>query len=123
MHEVSLVRALLSQVRVAAGPLSPECVQRVVVSAGPLSGVEPILVHQAFDELKSEAGFAGCHLSIEEVMLEAVCRDCGHTFEVQNFSFRCPQCHSHKVRVTQGDAFRLLRLEVVEPAGVQSVST
>ncbi len=50
MHEVSLVCSLLAQVIEVAKPLTTDSIHRVVVSIGPLSGVEPLLVAQAFQD-------------------------------------------------------------------------
>ena len=58
MHEQSLVRALLSQVREACLPLPSSDAEEVVVSIGPLAGVEPLLVESAFELLKCESDLA-----------------------------------------------------------------
>ena len=114
MHEYSLVRRLISHV-LEAIELSPPCnVQEVVVSAGPLSGVEPLLVVQAFDQLKSDAGLSGCRLLIEATDLMADCESCRCSFAVQDFVFRCATCNSSSITVTAGDEFRLLRVKVLE---------
>jgi hydrogenase nickel incorporation protein HypA/HybF len=114
MHEVSLVRSLLAQVLEAAKPLPPPLIRRVVVSTGPLSGVEPLLVAQAFQDKRTEFGLKSCELEIEESHLEGRCLDCNHDFEIVDFVFFCPKCNSTSIRVTHGDGFFLLRLEVEE---------
>jgi hydrogenase nickel incorporation protein HypA/HybF len=114
MHEVSLVRSLLSQVLVAAEPLPPACIRKVFVSAGPLSGVEPLLVAQSFKDLRANFGLDLCELSIDEPKLEALCLQCNVSFEIVDYVFICPHCQSSSVRVTQGDDFLLLRLEVYD---------
>ena len=112
MHETSLVRVLLEQVVQAALPDSGNCVRTVHVALGPLSGVEPLLVVQAFDRLKLDAGIPAAVLKIDPVPLLAECRQCQHGFEVCNYYFVCPNCASRSVRITQGDEFRLVKLEV-----------
>ncbi len=112
MHEVSLVRSLLVQVIEAAKSLPPAAIRRIVVSIGPLSGVEPLLVAQAFQFKKDEFGLESCELEIEESRLEGQCLECTHEFEIMDFVFRCPTCRSTSIRVTQGDRVLFLRLEV-----------
>lgn len=123
MHEYSLVRALLSQVNAAvvsseAPPvLSRLPVHGVTVSCGSLSGVEPLLVQQAFDALKQDASNTACdfsrsQLKIEEERLTAECTACDKAFEVQDFMFQCPTCASSSIRVTGGEEFRLLQVEI-----------
>ncbi len=114
MHEFSLVRSLISLVIDVAKPVAPAWIRTVHVSLGPLTGVEPVLVQQAFKSSKLSAGLAECGLEIDEQKLEAVCRDCASAFEVVDFVFRCPLCRSGSVRITQGDEFRLLSIEVDE---------
>jgi len=112
MHEISLVRSLISQALTAVESLPSSCIRTVRVLAGPLCGVEPILVALAFDALKSESGLDQCRLTIDQQELMAVCRECSTPFEVHNFVFRCPVCLSGSVRITQGEDFRLISLEV-----------
>lgn len=123
MHEYSLVRALLSHVRAAvvfseAPPVANRrLVLSVTVSCGPLSGVEPLLVQQAFEVLKQDASntvcdFTRAQLAIEEKKLTAECTQCSKEFEVQDFVFRCPICESSSIRVTGGEEFRLLQVEI-----------
>ncbi len=117
MHEVSLVRSLLTQVKQASQPTLPELVCRASVSIGPLSGVEPLLVQLAFDQLKCDYGLSECTLDIQEVSLQAVCRDCRAISTIENFLFRCAACGSTKLRITQGDEFQLLSVEVLREDG------
>ena len=112
MHEVSLVRSLIAQAIDAVNPVLPAGIRTVRVSVGPLTGVEPLLVKQAFDTLKTSAGLPECGLEIDEQTLEADCLNCASAFEVLNFDFRCPACRSSSVRITQGDEFRLLSIDV-----------
>ncbi len=114
MHEYSLVRSLLTQVRAVMKDESVAEVAEVSVSIGPLSGVEPALVQAAFDRLRATIGLGGTTLTISETALQAKCCDCGLDFDVQQFVFQCPSCCSCAVRVTGGDEFRLLNLTVVE---------
>ena len=115
MHEYSLVRSLLRQVRQVLSEQQPgHALQRVNVSIGPLSGVEPELVEIAFGQLVGSFGFPDAKLSIVRTSLEACCIECEDRFSVQSFKFQCPSCRSRDVRVTSGEDFRLIDLTVVE---------
>ena len=127
MHEMSLVRSLLRQVNeIAAQEQAVGEVVKVHVSIGPLSGVEPLLVRSAYDQLATSAGLGQAELAIEECPLLGVCRDCGESIQIEDFDFRCSACDSVAIRVTSGDAFRLLRLTLrdrrPEPKGGKIVS-
>lgn len=112
MHEVSVVRALLSQAIEAADPTPPAGIREVHIALGPLSGVEPLLVQQAFEDMKVPAGMVNSSIVIAEHALLACCEHCECQFEVVNYFFRCPQCKSSSVAITQGDQLTLTKLEI-----------
>lgn len=115
MHEQSLVRSLLSQVeqlRIDHGALG---VARVEVEIGPLSGVEPLLVREAFDLLTAGTAQAGMELAIREVPLQCRCRDCGGQWGTSSFRSVCPECGATAVQITSGDEFRITNITVLTP--------
>ncbi len=121
MHETSLVRSLLNQVEQLRAEHGGTCVTQVEVEIGPLSGVEPLLVREAFERLVQNTAFRDTDLMIQEVPLRATCVDCQAEFVLDAFRFECPNCQSTPVRVTAGDAFRLLNVTLettssLEPA-------
>lgn len=125
MHEVSLVRSLIRQVETIVADEGGGTVTGIHVSIGPLSGVEPLLVRSAFDQLAETSQAAGAKLTIDCTQLEAICRACGRSFVIESFRFRCTACQSSSVRVTGGDEFRLLSVSIEEEheACLSKVST
>ncbi|MCA9054242.1 MAG: hydrogenase maturation nickel metallochaperone HypA [Planctomycetaceae bacterium] len=120
MHEQSLVRSLLAQVeqlRIEHGGVAVTCVE---VEIGPLSGVEPLLVREAFELLVGESCAAQSELRIHNVPLLCHCRDCGADWSAESCRFVCPACQSNSVRILSGDEFRLrtINLQLSEPAEV-----
>lgn len=108
MHEKSLVRSLLKQVdqlRIENKALS---VGLVTVELGPLSGVEPQLIHTAFEELVTEYFDDQPTLKIRLVPLQIRCRSCHHESAVEGITLECPKCASTKIQIIRGDEFRLL---------------
>ncbi|REJ92469.1 MAG: hydrogenase maturation nickel metallochaperone HypA [Planctomycetota bacterium] len=112
MHEASLVRSLLSQVSNLLLEHNGESVEIIRVEMGPLSGVERLLLEIAFEQQVHDTLCRGATLQVEEVPLSAVCRDCGDEFDIERFRFVCPSCNSTRVRVTGGDEFRLLDVDI-----------
>jgi hydrogenase nickel incorporation protein HypA/HybF len=103
MHEVSLVRTLISQARAIVATHGGGRPRAVRVQVGPLAGVEPALMATAWRQLQDQCGWPGVDLQIEEVPLTARCEDCGLTFEPVNFRFRCPGCGGGRTREISGD--------------------
>lgn len=123
MHEQSLVRSLLGQVQDAITPHTDCRVDEIRVEIGPLAGVEPLLVESAFDLLAESSTLCGARLVIDEVPLSAECSACKEAFAVERYQFVCPACGSRRVRVTQGDEFRLVSITIEEPCPMQKVES
>jgi hydrogenase nickel incorporation protein HypA/HybF len=123
MHEQSLVRSLLSQVQNDVVPNASCRVDEVRVEIGPLAGVEPLLVQSAFEQLVESSSLRGARLVIDVVPLSAECTACAEEFDVERFRFRCPACGSPQVRVTRGDAFRLVSITIREGVPLQEVES
>lgn len=115
MHEQSLVRALLSQVRAACDPLRASDAVEVVVAIGPLAGVEPLLVESAFELLTRDSDLAAARISIEQTPLQLSCQSCSATFETWEIAFDCPGCGSLRTRIISGDGMVLRRIILREP--------
>ncbi|MCA9128364.1 MAG: hydrogenase maturation nickel metallochaperone HypA [Planctomycetales bacterium] len=122
MHEFSLVQLLIAQAVRAAAPAKPESIRMIHVALGPLTGVEPVLVQQAFESLKASTALNTCELEILEQPLTAVCLECGADFEINNFVFRCANCNCDRIQITQGDELRLVSLQVEEQATTQMLA-
>jgi hydrogenase nickel incorporation protein HypA/HybF len=86
--------------------------REVVVSIGPLSGVEPLLLVSAFDQLTADAKLPCVRLTIENSSLAVLCRDCNGSSELLEFDFHCPLCGGADLRITSGDQIILKRVEL-----------
>lgn len=112
MHEMSLVRSLLSQVQAVVADYHAESADEIVVEIGPLSGVEIELVKSAFVQLACEDGQPGGQLIVHEVPLVVRCCDCDVESELSDFVFRCQKCSSGRVQVVCGDEFRFVSVSL-----------
>ncbi len=110
MHEMSLVRSLLQQVEQLRRQHGGLAVEQIEVEIGPLSGVEPLLVGEAFDTLTVEQSLTGVQLVIQEVPLTVHCLKCCLDFEMTELDFHCANCNSSAIRIIGGDEFRLLNV-------------
>lgn len=122
MHEYSLVRGLLLQMHEAAAPHQDTIVDEVVVAIGPLSGVEPMLVAIAFENLTLGTPYSTTRLVIEQTPLELSCLTCECAFETLEVALACPSCKSARTRVIQGDEVVLRQLVLRELQPEESAS-
>jgi len=114
MHELSVCRSMLRQVVQIARQHGATAVTAVRVRIGPLSGIEPQLLREAFP-IAAAGGMAdGARLVVESVPIRVRCRDCGSESDARANRLLCARCGSWKTRLIAGDE---LLLESVELGG------
>mgnify|MGYP003382517998 CR=1 FL=1 len=112
MHEESLIRSLFRQVEELSQQHHATAVEEIEVEVGPLSGVEPLLLQDAFERLKDEFKWPKAELSVLQVELDVLCRNCQGESQLQEFRFVCNQCGSTSLQILRGDALRLLNVRM-----------
>lgn len=112
MHEESLIRSLLRQVEDIARQHQAVAVDEILVEVGPLSGVEPLLLQEAFERLKDSLPWPEAKLSVQEIGLEVLCKSCENESQLKTFRFVCCHCGSTALQILRGDAFRLLNINM-----------
>ena len=113
MHEMSLCYSLLDTIAVYQRANMDKCVGLVHVKIGPLSGVEPDLLHQAFLTCRTHSIGDQAALQIHTSAIKVRCTLCGkHSRAVVNRSI-CASCGSWQTELIQGDEFVLQRIEFI----------
>lgn len=115
MHELSVCQALLAQVAEIAADRGAGSVARIDVEVGPLCGVEPILLSNAFAVARCGGCAADALLSIETTAVMIRCLTCGAGSEVAPNRLVCGACGGYRTRVVGGDELRLRRVELRMP--------
>lgn len=112
MHELSLAGGVLRLVEQAAAREGFVRVQRLVVEAGALSGVEVRALRFALESLAPGTCLAGCAIDIEEPPGQAWCLSCSRTVPLAARGDACPSCGSHQLQPTSGTELRVRELIV-----------
>lgn len=116
MHEFSFAQKLRQQAaQICREQGAVQCLE-VRVQIGPLSGIEPTLLANAFEYLASERETAAPRLVIEQTPLVVRCRECGTESELPDFDFCCGACSGRAVQVIQGDQLQLVSVTVEDEA-------
>lgn len=117
MHERSLVRALVKQVKDLAAEHSGSRVTSVRVRVGELSGVESSLLASAYDEVIEETPLRDSTLVVERVPLQGTCDQCGAHFQIERYNFQCNRCGSFQISLQGGEELLLesVTMEDFEP--------
>ena len=109
---MSICQALMDQVERIAGEKGASRVDRIVLSIGPLAGVEPELLSRAYEVSTAGTIAENAELEIETGPIMVECRSCGASGEAGVSRLVCPSCGDWQVDLIQGDELLLLRLEV-----------
>ena len=120
MHELSVCLSLMQQVEAIARERNATRVTRITLSIGPLSGVEPDLLKQAYPLATAGTVAADAELAIYVSDVVVRCRQCESETTVTPNKLLCGSCGDFRTRVVSGDELTLMRVELdraAEPVG------
>ncbi len=120
MHELSIVRTLVTEVRQIVGRFKGALVEEIHLGCGALSGFEPVCLLSAFEQLRGLGEFEVARLVINPIAVAVACDDCGAEFEPAVFAFGCPACGSSHTRIVRGDGLILESVVLAETVEVRS---
>ncbi|MGE0081246.1 MAG: hydrogenase maturation nickel metallochaperone HypA [Thiohalomonadaceae bacterium] len=112
MHELSLCQGLIRQVLEIAREHRAERVEQVVLRVGPLSGVEPNLLADAFPFATAGTRAEGAELIIETDAVHVRCLSCGAETEASPNSLACADCGDLRTELLNGDELLLVSVQL-----------
>jgi hydrogenase nickel incorporation protein HypA/HybF len=112
MHELSVCQAMLTQVTRLAREQRAITVHKIVLRVGPLAGVEPGLLQQAFPLASAGTPAASAELVIEELPLRVHCETCGAESAALPNRLVCGACGDWHTRLLSGDEMVLASVEL-----------
>lgn len=115
MHELSVCQALLEQVAEIAAGRGCSRVSTITARIGPLSGVEPQLLQQAFTLARAGGVAADAELIIESDPVCVHCPACEQEHAAEPNRLLCPTCGNNRVRLLGGDALILASVALEAP--------
>jgi hydrogenase nickel incorporation protein HypA/HybF len=112
MHELSVCQAMLTQVTDLARAQRANTVHKIVLRVGPLAGVEPGLLRQAFPLASAGTLAEAAELVIEELPLRVRCETCGAETVALPNRLVCGACGDWHTRLLSGDEMVLASVEL-----------
>lgn len=112
MHELSVCQALLAQVEQVARENNARRVDKVALRIGPLAGVEPRLLQDAFPIASAGSVADGAELVIEELSLVVRCKNCGAETAAAPNRLICGVCGDWHTQLVSGDELLLASVEL-----------
>ena len=115
MHELSLCQALIEQVEGIAREHGASRVERIRLRVGPLAGVEPLLLQQAYPLVAVGTLAEAAELIIEPAEIRVHCTLCGAETVARANRLLCGVCGAFQTRLVSGDELVLAHLELTIP--------
>jgi hydrogenase nickel incorporation protein HypA/HybF len=119
VHELSVCQALIGQVEGIAREHRATGVTLIRLQIGPLAGVEPQLLEQAYPLASAGTTAAGAQLVIERLPIKVRCRQCGAETPAEANRLLCGSCGDWHTTVISGDEMILTSVELVTENEIQ----
>src|SRR4051794_22080195 len=105
MDAQSIIRQLIRQVDKEGAKNPGGYVASIRVRLGELNGVDPKAVCSEFEKRVQGTAHRASLLTVELVVAEAVCQQCGHKFWLRKGKSECEKCGSMRLSLHGGDEF------------------
>jgi hydrogenase nickel incorporation protein HypA/HybF len=112
MHELSICQSMLTQVEEIASREQAQSVTRIIVRIGPLAGVVPELLQQAFTIARAGTSAAMADLVTEIQPIRIRCLVCDAESDATPNRLLCAACGSYRTQVISGDELLLASVEL-----------
>jgi len=112
MHELSVCLSLMQQVEQIAAEKKARRVTRIVLSIGPLSGVELELLRHAYPMAAADTVAAKAELVMESADIVVRCSQCNAESKATANRLLCAACGDYRTRVISGDELTLMSVEL-----------
>lgn len=103
---------MLRQVMDITRQQQARAVTRILVRIGPLSGVEPRLLAQAFPIASAGTAASGAVLELESLPVRVRCEQCGAESDASPNRLLCGACGDYHTRLLSGDELLLVSVEL-----------
>ena len=120
VHELAICQALMEQVESIATEEHADQIVAIHLGIGPLSGVEPQLLEQAFSIARAGSVAAEAELLIESMPVRVSCEQCGETTDALPARLLCGACGHWRTRLVSGDELQVQQVELIRQAATET---
>jgi len=112
MHELAVCQGLMREVERVAREQQAIRVTGITLQIGALSGVEAVLLRDAFPIASAGSVAEGALLQIEQMPIRVQCLECGEESEAQPNRLLCGACGAYRTRLLSGEEMLLKSVEL-----------
>ena len=118
MHELGLLKGVVSAVERAAEKAGATGVRTVGLRVGSRSGAVPEALYGAWPIATSGTTVDGAELEIDEVQAAVWCQTCDKAQPIDEFfALTCPVCGTPTANLVAGREFEVTHADLAEPDG------
>lgn len=115
MHELSICQQIIIQLDDIAQQNQATAIESITLHIGPLSGVEAVLLKQAFPFAAANTIAEHTEIIIEELPVVVKCNQCGKTSNTTSNRLICQHCGDYHTQLISGDEMLLASVELTRP--------
>lgn len=112
MHELAVCQGLMGQLEQLSEREHAQRITLIRLRIGPLSGVEPGLLRDAFPIAAAGSCAADAELRIEPAPVRVRCAQCGAETEARVNRLLCAACGDYRTQLISGDELLLVSVEL-----------
>ena len=112
MHELAITQDMFDLVLEQAKKARAKKVGKINLVIGEMTGVVGDCVQFYFDFISKGTLAEGACLSFKMVPTTARCQNCNKLFELKEFDWLCPYCHSNNIEIVAGNELFVESIEV-----------
>ncbi len=112
MHELAVCQGLMGQIEDIAARERAERVTRILLQIGPLSGVEPLLLQDAFPIASAGTVAADAVLDVDAQPVRVRCMQCQAESDASTNKLVCGECGDYRTQLISGDELMLISVEL-----------
>ena len=113
MHELAICQALMEQVESIALAERADRIVSIHLGIGPLAGVEPRLLEQAFFIARAGGIADEAELVIKSLPVRVCCEQCGQITDALPARLLCGACGNWRTKLVSGDELQLAHVELI----------
>jgi len=112
MHELSIALGIVDVAQREFEKSQATQVDIIELEIGKLAGVEPMALEFAWPEATKKTILEHAEKKIDYIFGKAVCLDCQHEYDLENYFDECPKCKSFFKDIIRGKELRVKALIV-----------
>ena len=112
MHEVGITRNIIEIAERHALRENAQSIASVTVDIGSLSGVVPDAVEFCFEACATGTMAEGARLIVRQIQGRGLCLECRNEFDLDTYTFACPECGGFSVERLCGEELRISEMEI-----------